>query len=162
MSQTTEPLKAAVTVAEMARTVGLSPQRFQQLKKEGVFPWPLYSLATRRPIYTEEQQAVCLEVRRRNCGINGQPVLFYARRAGLPTVAPRRHQARPGAQGRPQRHAELIEALAALGQTVTDAQADSAIRSVFPTGVRDMDEGEVIRAVFRHLRRQNSADNVGR
>ena len=64
-----EPLKAAVTVTEMARMVGLSRARFYQLVNEGVFPPPVYSVRTRRPIYVEDLQKVCLEVRHRNCGV---------------------------------------------------------------------------------------------
>src|SRR5687767_9090134 len=71
--------KTVVTVSEMARMCGLSRSRFYQLVEAGVFPQAVYSVATRRPIYVEEAQKVCLEVRRRNCGINGQPVLFYSR-----------------------------------------------------------------------------------
>ena len=44
----------------------------------GVFPPPLYNIETKRPFFTEDMQEVCLEVRRRNCGINGKPVMFYA------------------------------------------------------------------------------------
>ena len=82
--------KAVVTVSEMARMVGLSRSRFYQLVEAGVFPQPVYSVANRRPIYVEEAQKVCLEVRRRNCGVNGQPVLFYAR--GHPAHGPRRRR----------------------------------------------------------------------
>ena len=74
--------KAIVNVAEMARMCGLSRARFYQLVKEGVFPPPLYRIDNRRPYYVEAMQEVCLEVRRRNCGINGRPVMFYARRFG--------------------------------------------------------------------------------
>ena len=37
------PLKAAVTVAEMARMCGLSRARFYQLQKAGVFHFPRFS-----------------------------------------------------------------------------------------------------------------------
>ena len=79
--------KTVVTVAEMARLVCLSRARFYQLVAAGTFPQPLYDVTTRRPHYVEKQQEVCLEVRRRNCGVDGKPVLFYARRVG--GVAPR-------------------------------------------------------------------------
>jgi hypothetical protein len=49
-----EGAKAAVIVSEMARMVGLSRARFYQLRKAGVFPLPVYDVATRRPVYTEE------------------------------------------------------------------------------------------------------------
>src|SRR5436309_15362530 len=76
--QMSEETKAVVTVSEMARMCGLSRARFYQLQKAGVFPAPTYQAG--RPVYTEGQQQVCLEVRRRNRGVNGEPVLFYARR----------------------------------------------------------------------------------
>jgi hypothetical protein len=56
--------KTVVSVAEMARMVGLSRARFYQLVGEGIFPSPLYSVHTRRPFFSEEMQAICLEVRR--------------------------------------------------------------------------------------------------
>src|ERR1700709_23369 len=73
--------KEAVSVAEMARIVGLSRARVFQLIWCGAFPFPVYDVETRRPFYDEESQKVCLEVRRRNCGCNGKPILFYARHA---------------------------------------------------------------------------------
>src|ERR1043166_9731973 len=79
--QMKEETKAVVTVSEMARMVGLSRARFYQLQKAGVFPAPAYQAG--RPVYTEEQQQVCLEVRRKHRGVNGEPVLFYARRRGI-------------------------------------------------------------------------------
>ena len=80
-------IKAAVTVSEMSRMCGLSRARFYQLIGSA-FPHPVYDVATRRPYYDEEAQKVCLEVRRRNCGINGVPILFYAKR--LPVALPKR------------------------------------------------------------------------
>ena len=71
-------LQTVVSVAGMARMVGLSRQRFHQLMKEGVFPPPVYDTATRRPHYTEEMQKVCMAVKEKNVGINGRVVLFYA------------------------------------------------------------------------------------
>src|SRR5438874_12268264 len=102
--------KTAVTVAEMARMVGLSRARFYQLLGTA-FPHPLYDVATRRPFYTEEQQRTCLEVRRRNCGIDGRPILFYARRFGaVPSVAkPRKTKATQNAEP----YADLIAGLKA-------------------------------------------------
>ena len=71
--------KAVVTVSEMARMVGLSRARFHELVEAGFFPSPVYCVTTRRPMYVEELQTTCLNVRRKNLGVNGKPVLFYAR-----------------------------------------------------------------------------------
>jgi hypothetical protein len=61
-----EPTKVAVSISEMARMVGLSRQRFHQLKGT-TFPEPMRDPETNRPFYDEELQQLCLEVRRRNC-----------------------------------------------------------------------------------------------
>lgn len=148
--------KVAVSVADMARMVGLSRARFYQLMEAGVFPRPERHAETGRPFYSEEQQKVVLEVRRRNCGINGQPVLFYARR--LPTgptpAKPTRSKtvgAKPTSKAEP--HADLLAAVHALGLTaVTSAQVADAVRAVFPNGTTGVDEGEVVRSVFLRLK----------
>ncbi len=150
------PLKMAVTVAEMARMVGLSRARFYQLQKVGVFPPPKMDEAKKRPFYDQEAQKVCLEVRRKNCGVNGQVVLFYARRHGI--APPRKAKVVPKKQ--PQ--AELVEAIKALGLAVTATEVSAAVAQLYPGGTAGTDEGEVIRAVFLHLKRQDSAGNVGR
>ena len=49
-------MQTVVSVAGMAKLVGLSRQRFHQLMTEGVFPSPVYDIRTRRPHYTEEMQ----------------------------------------------------------------------------------------------------------
>ena len=151
--------KAAVTVAEMARMVGLSRARFYQLVGT-TFPWPVYDVATRQPFYTEELQAVCLDVRRRNCGVDGRPVLFYARRplaAPVPGRKPRKIVAVKD------NHADLLDGLKGLGLAgVTAAQAAAAVKDLYPNGAPEAANGEVLRAVFLHLRRRNTSDNVGR
>lgn len=153
--------KAIVTVAEMARMVGLSRARFYQLVGTA-FPFPIYNVTTRRPFFTEEQQQVCLEVRRRNCGIDGKPIMFYARRWGnLTQSAPKRQL--KAAQPKIDSHADLVDAVRSLGLTwATSAHVGSAIKLLFPNGMNGTDHGEIIRALFVHLKRQNTADNVGR
>jgi hypothetical protein len=148
--------KAVVSVAEMARMVGLSRARFYQLIGTA-FPWPVYSVSTRRPFYDEKMQELCLEVRRRNYGIDGKPVLFYARRpvASVPIRQP--NKPKPPKEN----HADLIDGLKGLGLvTVTAAQVAEAVKKLYPQGVDGTAGGEVLRTLFLHLRRQNTKDNV--
>lgn len=147
--------KAVVSVAEMAWMVGLSRARFYQLQKAGVFPAAERDAETGRPFYTEELQRICLEVRRRNCGVNGKPILFYAQRISI--FASLRKSPK-----RQRQHADLIESLQALGLTVTNAQVASAIKEAFPKGTAEMAQAEVVRTVFLHFRRKDSGDKVGR
>lgn len=148
--------KAAVSVSEMARMVGLSRARFYQLLGEGVFPQPQYDLSNRRPFYGEEAQRECLEVRRRNVGINGKVVIFYSSRHPL-SGQPKR-QPKPKAHPKPaSNHADLIDSLACLGVTATAQQVEAAVAECFPEGIQKLDSGEVVRAVFLSLKRQESS-----
>jgi len=152
-----EQFKTAVTIAEMARMTGLSRSRFYQLIGKA-FPEPSRDEAG-RPYYSEDQQRLCVEVRRRNCGVDGKPVLFYAPRHSVPTT-PRRVP-KPKATASP--HADIIDGVRALGiATVTPAHVEQAIRESFPNGTDGVDPGEIIRKVFLSVRRKNSSDNVER
>jgi hypothetical protein len=136
--------KTAVSVAEMSRMVGLSRARFYQLIGTA-FPHPVYNVETRRPFYDEESQHLILEVRKRNCGIDGKPILFYARHA--PKAAPtkkRTHVRNP--------NIELLDGLKSLGLIVTSSQVEAAIKSLFARGIEHVDQGEVIRSIFIHLK----------
>ena len=153
-----EQTRTVVSVAEMARMIGLSRQRFYQLMGTA-FPLPLYNVTTKRPFYPEELQQVCLEVRQRNCGIDGKPVLFYA-------TGHRKQQQKPGRKTkRPAQKKEfagIIDGLTALGlSSVSNDQVATAIAEIFPNGIANHNQGEVLRIVFLHLKRQNSGDNVG-
>ena len=148
------PTKAVVTVSEMARMCSLSRARFYQLMQAGVFPHPVYCVSNRRPLYVEELQEVCLEVRRRNCGVNGRPVLFYARGQRTPAMP----KATRPAKKQPSQtcsHTELIDGLSSLGVTAKADQVEAAIKAVYPGGSSGVNQGEVLRAVFLHIKRQN-------
>ena len=154
--------KIVVSVSDMAKMVGLSRARFYQLIGSA-FPHPLYHVATRRPFYDDELQAVCLEVRKRNCGVDGKPLLFYSRRvATTVTTKPPRSVTKRSPAKPTNNHAGLITGLAALGFDATTAQVESAVSTIYPNGLADIAQGEVLRAVFLYLRRQDSADNAGR
>lgn len=147
--------KSAVSVAEMARMIGLSRARFYQLVKEGIFPQPLYSVHTRRPFFSEGMQQVCLDVRKRNCGINGKPILFYSPRHPLGSQPKQVKKA--VTQPRPKEdYADLLDGLRSLGLEVTEKQVASVVKELFPAGIQKLDLGEVIRAVFLRMMRQNS------
>jgi hypothetical protein len=135
--------KAVVSISEMARMVGLSRARFYQLIGTAV-PWPIYDVATRR----------------RNVGIDGKAILFYARRTGgAPMPMPKPKKAKPP---KDDRHDELLDGLRSLGlTTATTAQVAEAVKELYPHGVDGTNHGEVLRTVFLHLRRRNSSDNVG-
>lgn len=147
--------KAGLSVSDMARQCSLSRSRFHQLIGDA-FPYPVYDVATRRPFYTEELQQVCLEVRRRNFGINGRAVLFYSPRQRLKPTAPRRSTTkRTPPMYNP--HEDLVAGLRGLGiATITPAEVAAAVKELYPNGANGTDQGEVLRAVFLHMRVQGS------
>lgn len=144
MHQTGFETKEAVSVAEMSRMVGLSRARFYQLIGSA-FPHPVYDVETRRPFYGEESQRVCLEVRRRNCGIDGKPILFYARHA--PKAVQKGRTA-----GVRNPNVELLEGLKGLGVVATSKQVEAALNSVCPAGTKHVDQAQVLRSVFIRLK----------
>ena len=149
-----EQFKHAVTVAEMARMVGLSRSRFYQLIGNAM-PSPNRD-EHGRPFYNEDQQRTILEVRRRNCGIDGKPVLFYAPRSTVPVSAPKRITKPKSVD----QHVEIVDGVQSLGLTATKAQVEAAIKQLFPAGLAGIGPGEAIRQVFLFIRRQNSSGNV--
>jgi hypothetical protein len=149
--------KTIVSISEMARMVGLSKTRFYQLIKSGAFPEPERDPETNRPFYGEENQRAILAVRQRNCGINGRPVLFYARRrdAGAPRSSPKA-TVRSRKQQNP--HADLMAGLGELGVTASLDQVVPIVQELFPAGTEGVAAGEVIKRVFLRIRSQNRTD----
>lgn len=153
--------KSAVSVTDMARMVGLSRARFYQLAKKGVFPTADQEPETGRPFYGEEKQRQCLDVRRTNRGINGTTVLFYARRRDVGQKKSARPTVGKVKQVVSNEYMDVIDGLAALNVTATVAQVAPLVRELFPNGIDDVDPGEVIRAVFLRIQRQNPGDKQG-
>ena len=148
--------QAYLSCAAVARKLGLSRQRFWQLRKEGVFPQPQIDKETGRPFYTEEQLEVCLDLRKRNVGINGKVVLFYSVRST--TVMPKAKKKKAKSKAKGSRHQSIIDALKTLGLSgVSDTQIDSAILELFPSGTDCVEQGELVRQIFLHLQRKNSS-----
>ena len=167
------PTKEIITVAEMARTCGLSRSRFYGLIKDGIMPAPSRSATTNRPYYCREQQEQCLLVRRTNCGLNGKPVLFYANKWSRGPVAPVRPSRSSSAsrppQARPQRSQidpiieELRGNLEQLGMAdVPEAKLRIALADEYPDGHSNVSMPILLMTLFRRFNRQDSQDNVAR
>ena len=92
-------------------------------------------------------QNKCLEIRRTGIGFNGEPVLFNKKPETNRLARPKPGQVEASAE-----HAPIIEAVKSLGLTATPAEITSAIEATFPTGTEGIEIGEVIRAVFLHLK----------
>lgn len=153
-------VKSAISITEMARAVGLSRARFYQLIRRGTFPPPDKEPISGRPCYFEEGQCRCLEVRRRNCGIDGKPVLFYSRRRDF--GAGKRKPSKAKLEPKGKDIAALVDGLNALGlTTATATQVEQVIRELYPNGTAGIDQGVVLKAVFLEIRRRNSSGSAG-
>src|SRR5437763_286292 len=113
--RTSESPQSVVSVCEMARLCQLSRSRFYELIGSSIMPAPVYDVRTRRPMFTTELQAECLRVRSSNIGINGQFIMFYARRTDA-TTAPARRTRSTAAPVRASNEGmgELVDALRSL------------------------------------------------
>ncbi len=143
--------KEFVSVVEMATILNLSKSRFHALIRGGVFPKPLRHESCKRTVFDLELQRKCIEIRQTGIGHNGQPVLFNRMRGnGKPK---KRWQSRSN-HGRPihDEHSNLTEALKSLGLTGATEAVGQALSELYPNGAQGIDQGEVIRAVFLHLR----------
>ena len=143
--------KQAVGVAEMARMVGLCRARFYQLIGSA-FPYPIYDVTTRRPFYPPELQERCLDVRRRNVGIDGRAVMFRrrGREVALPSPKKRSRSKAPDDS----RYREMVAGLRSLGLAgVGVEQVQAALKELGVSG----GGSEVLRAVFLHLKRQDTS-----
>jgi hypothetical protein len=145
--------KSVVSITEMASLVGLSRVRFYQLVKKGAFPPADKDSVSKRPCYFEEKQRQILEARRRNCGVDGKPVLFYSRRndAGKPRSASGLTVGK--VKEVEKKYTNLIDGLGALNVSATVAQVETIVKELFPAGTEGIDVGEVIRAVFLRIQR---------
>ena len=137
------PLKAAVSVAVMCRLLKMSRSQFYWHVKKGTFHAPLYLTSNKRPYFTASMVEDNLRARESGIGTNGEYVIFYERQPS--TKIP----AKPKVD-----HSSLLEGLRSLGiASVTNDQIEAALAVCYPTGTSGQDEANVLRAVFRHLKR---------
>lgn len=137
-------LREAMSIAETARLIQMSRSRFHQLIGT-VFPEPKRD-ASGRPYFDREQQQLVVEIRRRNVGVNGQPILFRA--TGKRTAsAPRT----PKAIQPKHNHRDVLVAVRDLGLTQATAKdVDDCVRNLYPDG-KVPEQGDLIRRVFLSL-----------
>ena len=135
--------KAAITVSEMCSLLEMSRSQVYLHIKRGTFHVPL-RLANGRPYFNASQVEDNLKAKEIGIGVNGECVLFYAR-TDEPTNTDKATVSR-------QDCTELIEGLQSLGLTVNAKQVIDAMAIIYPKGTSGIDENDVLRAVFKHLK----------
>ena len=160
-SPSSSPTRAFVSLSELAEDVlGLSRARLYELIERGAMPQPIYCLRTRRPLFDAELQRTALAVRQTGVGIDGSAVIFHRRERQTTTPAlPTPARARRRASAPPSsRHADLVSSLQALGVGQADERSvAAAVADCFPNGLDGQQDADVLRVLFRHLRRRESA-----
>jgi predicted DNA-binding transcriptional regulator AlpA len=147
--KTNEPIKAAITVKAMCDLLSMGRSQFYAHVRKGTFHQPK-RLKNGRPYYDASQVEDNLRARELGVSVSGDYVLFYDREQ-----TPSTPKATPASQPD---HKELISGLQALGlSSVTTKQVAEAVVSCFPKGAANQDENEVLRTVFRHLKRAGIA-----
>jgi hypothetical protein len=142
------PLKAAVSISGQCRLLKMSRSQFYWHVKRGTFHAPLYLASNKRPYFTASMVEDNLRVRETGVGVNKEFVIFYERQP----VATKAEGTKPKVD-----HSGLLAGLGTLGLVVTTAQVDAALTACFPKGTNGQDETNVLRVVFRHLKRSGSA-----
>lgn len=141
--------KAAITVSRMCSLLEMSRSQFYWHIKKGTFHAPL-RLSNGRPYFNASQVEDNLKARELGIGVNGEYVLFYQRDSETTkTAKPVESKPKPK-----QDHTELMEGLSALGLTgLTTAVVSDAVEHCYPQGTAGQDENDILRTVFRHLKR---------
>ena len=145
--------KAVISVAEMCRQLGISRSHFYWHLKRGNFHEPLKLASNGRPYFTADMASENLQVKETGININGEYVIFYERRTELdrPQVEKKQRTRKPTPQ--PTQESPLAVGLRSLGMDVTFDQIESALTACYPSGPDGEDEANVLRTVFRYLKR---------
>lgn len=128
-----------ITLGELCDLLGIGKQTYYKLQRQGYFPEPIRS-PNGRPFFSAELIDECQAIVRTRCGKNGLPLTLNRK---------------PGAAAAPKKkavaakHEDLLAALASLGVQTTPANVQAVLETL-PT---DLPEPELIKAVFRELKK---------
>lgn len=140
-----EPLKAVVSVSAVCRQLGMSRSQFYFHVRRGTFHTPMRLPSNQRPYFTASMVEDIRKARETGVGVNGEYVLFYERAEPATQAAAK------------QDYSSLLEGLRTLGlSTISNDQTAAAVAACFPNGTIGQDESNVLRTVFRHLKRSGT------
>jgi len=150
-TMTEDRLKAAISVSKMCRLLSMSRSQFYWHVRRGTFHAPL-KLPNGRPYYNASMAEDNRKAREIGIGVSCGYVIFYER-GEADSAKPSKSVAKPKAD-----YSDMMENLQALGLPgVTAAAVDKAVGECYPKGTAAHDEHEVLRTIFRHLKRSGTA-----
>lgn len=136
MSETT--FQSYISVSQMAEQLKLSRVHFYALLKRGIFPSAIKRNGC-RPYFDTELQRTCHEIRAKQIGVDGQPILFYSKTNKTKTES----------KEKTTKYDFLIDALTELGLTgINSDQIKTTIKRLYPSGTAQIAEEELIRTLF--------------
>jgi hypothetical protein len=138
--------KAVCSVTELCKDLGISRAQFYNLQNMEVFPKGLKDERTGRPYFDIELQRACHQIRSSGIGHNGQPYLFYSPRTN---PGKQRNKLSKMSNGM---HKEYASTLEQMGLSVSVEQISKALAELYSGGHENIDDGVVIRELFRHLK----------
>ena len=142
-------MKAAISVSSQCRLLQMSRSQYYFHAKRGTFHSPLYLASNNRPYFTASMVEDNLKARETGVGVNGEYVIFYERREAEAKNEPTK----------PVIDVEsLVDGLKTLGlNAVTTDQVEAAVKASFPSGTEGQEESNILRTVFRFLKRSGAA-----
>ena len=141
--------KAVCSISYLCKNiVGLSRAQFYNLQRDSIFPPAQTDEKSGRKYFTLEQQKECFNIKTSGIGHNGDFYLFYAPRSSSQSSSPQKKSA-PKADGK---SVEIMETLNQMGLEVKTEQVSEALQSAYPEGYESIEEGLLIRNLFRILK----------
>lgn len=141
-------LKPIISVRELCQILQLSRSRYYQLINSGFFPKPLHDERSKRPYYDAALQKQILEARESGIGADGSYLLFYS-----PRKSERLSHLRRKEKIDPQVK-ELTDTLSGMGLETTPQEVQQALSELFPEGTEKVEQGLLIRELYRHLKQK--------
>ena len=139
--------KPIVSISEICQMLQLSRSRYYQLINSGFFPKPLHDERSNRSYYDIALQKKILECRQSGIGSDGSYLLFYSSRKSANVSDLRRKKIDPQVK-------EIVETLQTMGLEVTVKQVQQGLLEIYPDGIGEIDQGVVVRDIFRYFKSQ--------
>ena len=143
--------KAVCSISYLCKNiVGLSRAQFYNLQKVSIFPPAQTDEKTGRKYFTLEQQKECYNIRVNGIGHNGEFYLFYSPRSSSNFSSPQKNTATKVDK----KSVEIMETLNQMGLEAKAEQISEALKTLYPEGHDNIEEGLLIRDLYRILKQK--------
>ena len=141
--------KAVCSISYLCKSiVGLSRAQFYNLQRDNIFPPAQTDEKSGRKYFTLGQQKECYNIRSSGITHSGEFYLFYAPRSSSQSSS---SQKKP-APKTDSKSVEIMETLNQMGLDVKAEQVSEALQSAYPEGYENIEDGLLIRNLFRILK----------